>query len=842
MSVAARSTCCGSLTTILSMPCLALVLGVVTPSAGRAEPPTLSKTESSETALVDRSLLRLLRYARVVPVDQLRSALRHENPEVRRLALQRWSPQEIVEAAQAKPPREPDRQPLFAALDDPSPVVRGAAAQLVGNQGTHGESAAPRLAEMVWTDSIGVRTSAARALGRIGLRTPEIHAALSAAAREEGALAAQAIVALLALKSDRGFVALRHADDAARLLVAKSLFSHEITDLRDRVFLQLIADSNPEIRAQALTSLEGHCASRDLVIWQTLQGLHDPDSAVRSRAASLLWHRIELETPDEYARAMQLIVKLPSDSTHRETAWCCFKKPVEEQTGTALKFLRDAEQDERSRIELAGVLTRCMSIADDDLEADELADEIEKMALEKRLPLAIRIAAAETLCGDYLSIRDGFPKTEAEYAAQFRPLFLDGVKANILLPLRLMALHRAVIASREDAAARRVIDEVFQQEFRQRSTTAGNMHWRSALFDAAYRSRPDDADRTSLLSFGVHDSDAGMRSVSARLLKDAVWNRRFSPDEAMLVALLNDADLEIRRAALQAMTERGPKTDGMKSRIFELLDDPDRSLRRDAMLAWKRLGMDLSPILNRQLERLARAESVSGNEPEILESSAFAEEMEALLEVSCEDPRVVAAVLRTLNREEGLNLGLMWLTKLGPAGREAFPTLLALLDEPAEGLVGRAAHAVGFLGPVARPALPKLRGFLTGTEREFARMAAMSVLRLDPADTAAQDIVVKNVIAEFQLMWCYSSPPAWSCVLSLKRDGLPTLRKILLSPETNLVGSPLESLYHHWDVLPSSREYEYLEPLLREFLEDSETGLGIDFRASLKRRANSPER
>lgn len=822
-----KSCCSASLTLVL----------MVAFADTRAEPPARSATSSAEAAVRDRSLLRLLKYTRTVPLDQLQSALRHENPEVRRLALQRWSWGATSDLAPGKPLRDSDRQRLFAALQDSDPGVRSMAAQLVGERERQDVSIATRLAEMLRTDSADVRVAAAAALGRSGQTSPEIHSSLSAAAREEGELAAQAIVALLALDSDRGVVALRNADDATRMLVAKSLTVHEITEVKDRAFLLLLSDSRPEIRRQVLENLDLDRASRDVVIWQTLQGLLDPDPAVRGAASSNLHGRFELETPDEFARATRLIMKMPADSPHRDAAWICLKKPVEEQTGSALKFLRDAEQDERLRIELAGILTRCESLSDDDLETEELATEIEQIALDARVPLAIRVAAAETLCGYHLSPRDDLPKSDDEYAEQFRPLFIEGVNANIFLPMRLMALHHMVVASHVDESARRVIDELFQREWDQHRSTRGSARWRGTLLEAAYNSRPKEQDVTPLLSLGLRDADVGIRRFSAGLLRNAVSNRRFVPDETMLLSLLDDEDLETRRTALQVTTERGPKTAAVTTQLLKLLDDSDSALRHETARAWKRLGADVSPVVNRLLERLALAEQSFWNEPHSPQSKMFREGMEILLDVSPEDPRVVAAVLRTLNREDRLTEGLMWLPKLGPAGREALPTLLALLEEPYEGLVIPAANAISYLGPVARPVLPKLRGMLADPESDVAKAVAKSVLRLEPTNTTAQDIVAKTILAEFQMMWCWSAPPAWSCVLSLKKEGLPTLRKVLLTPADSLIGSPLESLLSGWENTGQSREYDFLEPLLREFLEESDSPLGQRFRTSLKRRS-----
>ena len=78
--------------------------------------------------------------------------------------------------------------------------------------------------------------------------------------------------------------------------------------------------------------------------------------------------------------------------------------------------------------------------------------------------------------------------------------------------------------------------------------------------------------------------------------------------------------------------------------------------------------------------------------------------------------------------------------------------------------------------------------------------------------------------------------------MSLKKDGLPTLRKVSLTTPIDWPNSVFRSLLYHWGEHRVSSEYEYLEPLLRDHLETSDSELGKRFREALKRRAEQPAR
>ena len=179
--------------------------------------------------------------------------------------------------------------------------------------------------------------------------------------------------------------------------------------------------------------------------------------------------------------------------------------------------------------------------------------------------------------------------------------------------------------------------------------------------------------------------------------------------------------------------------------------------------------------------------------------------------------------------------------KLGPAGQAALPTLMELLDEPFPELANNAAESIGYLGPIARSALPKLRELMDKPEHDGA---ARSVLRLDPTDSKAQDIVARSIDAEhdIRVVCRRGEPSSLSCVMSLKKDGLPTLRKVSLTTPIDWPNSVFRSLLYHWGEHRVSSEYEYLEPLLRDHLETSDSELGKRFREALKRRAEQPAR
>lgn len=825
--------------------CLAIVIGYTMMEKECAAQGVEAKPLVDEMAARDRTLKRLLRYGRNVPTDQLRAALKHPDSRIRQSALDRWHWQVIQSATTANSPEFIDRKPLFAALDDSSLDVRRVAARLVGEQKQYGKPAVRRLIEILQTDSAEIRAAAALALGQIDVNSPEIHAALSIASRESGIAAAQAIVSLLMLNSDRGVVALRHADDATRLFVASRLASHEITEQKDRAFLLLLSDFHPETRRQALESLDQDAANPELIKSQTLHCLFDPDPAVQTLAASRMESLFDFDAEgiENYRRIATLISKLPADFPKRISAWSGLKRLLESHAVEALEIASDENEDEQLRIELAGAL-RLIDNNYSDLDGQEyFATEFERIALANNQSLPIRVAFAATLLRQSIVRRGNYAKSRDELEEQFLPLFMEGVQAELFLPIRLMALHEVLLASRNDKSARRVLEDLFQKEFMQPGAKHGSAHWRAEVFEAHCNWLPEGVAPAPLINLGIHDANTELRRAAVDLLSRSVKEKRFQLDETMLLALLDDTDAAVRRLAIEVAVDHAKKSAAVRLRLLKMLDDSDRSVRREVVTTYKQADADFTPVLDRLFEQLAQAELTASNQLPPKGAITVHEVMETLLSVAHDDTRVVEAVMKALNREETLSSALSWLPKLGPAGQAALPTLVELLDEPFPELANNAAESIGYLGPIARSALPKLRELMNKPEYE---RAAVSVLRLDPTDTKAQDIVAKKLVDELRQMGCHGSWPAWSCVMELKSDGLPTLKKISFDTENERVNSLLKrlllaNLLPYWE-FRASPEYDYLEPLLREHLETSDSQLEKRFREGLKRRNERPAR
>ena len=131
-------------------------------------------------------------------LQPLLDALAHEDPIVRAKSLKRLA--HLLEA-----PAEVLAQ-IARHVQDPDPMVRALAADALGHQGPAAHAQVPALCEALGRAAAPVRFWIARALGRIGVDTPQVRAALqeTAEAAEEPAARAAAAAAKRALRTLSG--------------------------------------------------------------------------------------------------------------------------------------------------------------------------------------------------------------------------------------------------------------------------------------------------------------------------------------------------------------------------------------------------------------------------------------------------------------------------------------------------------------------------------------------------------------------------------------------------------------------------------------------------------------
>jgi HEAT repeat protein len=177
--------------------------------------------------------------------------------------------------------------------------------------------------------------------------------------------------------------------------------------------------------------------------------------------------------------------------------------------------------------------------------------------------------------------------------------------------------------------------------------------------------------------------------------------RRIGPPAIpLLVDLLRDARVSIRRTAVDAMIDLSPDTEVIQPALRRALRDPDSQVAADAARALGALGKRASPSVR------ALVKALSHEEPHVRIYAA-----EALASIG---PMAGAATQDLARAVSDSIPGVRWaaceaLASIGPAAQSAVPQLIEALKD--EFLYVRicAARALGSIGPKAQMAREALR-------------------------------------------------------------------------------------------------------------------------------------
>jgi HEAT repeat protein len=231
---------------------------------------------------------------------------------------------------------------------------------------------------------------------------------------------------------------------------------------------------------------------------------------------------------------------------------------------------------------------------------------------------------------------------------------------------------------------------------------------------------------------GVKHADAAVRGVAARGLGRLLWLETGEGKAALelLRERLNDANLDVRRAAVRALTapapaaaDRGdspfgpggpPVNPGLRdpatlAALLERLQEDDEDIDRELVPALARTGVGgkaaVSPL----------ARCLSGKQPLIRREAA-----RALGRIGGGTQAAVPALALALRGGDAelRQMAVLALGGIGPDGGAAVEDLAGLLKSQDNVLVLTVLDALGRIGPAAKPAVPALTAFLK------ARLAA----------------------------------------------------------------------------------------------------------------------
>ena len=173
-----------------------------------------------------------------------------------------------------------------------------------------------------------------------------------------------------------------------------------------------------------------------------------------------------------------------------------------------------------------------------------------------------------------------------------------------------------------------------------------------------------------------------------------------------LVVALNDEDGKVREAAAQAVGQMGPEA---LPTLSSMLGHEDKYVRRHAVWAMGKLGPLARPALPVLCAALKDCDPRTG-------SGAA----QALGNMGADAAEAVAALAEAMR---GTNIVLCRLASkaLSQIGTPALATLIAHLQHSDPFVRGESALAIGWMGPVARSAVPFLVGIVRGSRNSLSR-------------------------------------------------------------------------------------------------------------------------
>jgi HEAT repeat protein len=203
---------------------------------------------------------------------------------------------------------------------------------------------------------------------------------------------------------------------------------------------------------------------------------------------------------------------------------------------------------------------------------------------------------------------------------------------------------------------------------------------------------------------GLRSAAAGERLRAAKDLARLGWLAR----EALpaLIGALNDDDGKVREVCAQAIGNMGPD---VLPTLAEMLTHHDKYVRRNAVWAIGKLGPLARPVL---------AELCAGlknSDPRTASGAA-----QALGNIGADAAEAVPALAEAMR---GTNIVLCRLAAkaLSQIGSPALSTLITHLRHSDPFVRGESAMAIGWMGPLARSAVPFLSELVRGPQRNPPR-------------------------------------------------------------------------------------------------------------------------
>lgn len=169
----------------------------------------------------------------------------------------------------------------------------------------------------------------------------------------------------------------------------------------------------------------------------------------------------------------------------------------------------------------------------------------------------------------------------------------------------------------------------------------------------------------------------------------------------ILINMLNDADVEVKRSAADALGEIGPAAKESISHLARLLDTGHSQVDSSAAAALGKIG----PAAISALLEVFRESSSTYRSVHSYSSSAKLNAFKALDEIGPKAKTALPVLIEALKNKGTRDQAAMMLIRLGPAAKDAVPALIKWLRaEPSASPI----IVLGSIGPAASGAIPVL--------------------------------------------------------------------------------------------------------------------------------------
>lgn len=240
---------------------------------------------------------------------------------------------------------------------------------------------------------------------------------------------------------------------------------------------------------------------------------------------------------------------------------------------------------------------------------------------------------------------------------------------------------------------------------------------------------------------------------------------------ADLIATLKNPDksLDSKREALTALKSHGAKAEAAIPIVAEYLTHKDLTSRKAAVQALEAIGPSAIPKLTKVLKDAELRPLAAGALSRIGNGNKEATEA-LLMEMASKDPRNLANVIHSVNqmrvdpkdyvasaiavitavadakngpgrsgdRNQAAMLAMEGLSRIGPAAKDAVPSLLMVLNIDEGTITNRGPlwmatiKTLGDIGPASEPALPRLRTFLNSSYFGKTAERAIEKIKAEP--------------------------------------------------------------------------------------------------------------